>query len=97
MTAPAASRLAGGGAWSLDESLRIGETSDAFRERGGATGYEHGVTDEGDPWTVFHEARNGMPVAHVARDGCTYVLIWRDRPPMRASDLSRLARAIRGS
>lgn len=97
MTAPAANRLAGGGAWSLDDSLRIGEISDALRERGSATGYEHGVTDEGDPWTVFYEVRNGMPVAHVARDGLTYVLIWRDRPPVRASDLRSLARVIRGS
>ncbi len=69
----------------------------AFSECGLSTDYEHGVTDEGEPWTVFYEMRNGEAVAHVARDHRSYVLVWPDRHSVRASDLGRFVEVVRGS
>ena len=59
-----------------------------------ATQCESGVTDEGDPWTAFFRS-DGSFVAHVARIGTRYVLVWSDGTSAYASSLDRLLMSAR--
>lgn len=55
---------------------------------------ESGVTDEGDPWTAFFRSDDSF-VAHVARIGARYVLVWSDGTSAHASSLDRLLMSAR--
>src|SRR5471032_2529885 len=80
--------------WSVHERVVLAEILDTFGA-GFATNSEHGTTDEGDPWTVFYEAPHGSPVAHIAKEGRTYVLVCLDQIPIPAGDLSSLLEVVR--
>ena len=54
-----------------------------------ATECECGTTDEGDPWIVFCGADSSF-VAHVARIGTRYVMIWADGTSAYGADINRL-------
>ena len=86
-----------GDAWSPRESGEIARIRDALHERGLATACEHGITDEGDPWTVFYERQSSRSVAHLTRDRGTYLFVLGDRRPIRASDLGSFVKVVRAS
>jgi hypothetical protein len=83
--------------WSSSEGEVLEQIHRAFSEHGLETKYEHGVTDEGDPWTALFESAEGTFVAHIARIGVTYVLILADGTSMCATRLGRFADAVRSS
>lgn len=86
-----------GHAWSIDERATLGQIHDALEGEGVETDCEHGMTDEGDPWTLFFTVSNEEFVAHVARIGLVYLLIWADGTSVRAPNLQRLSIvAVRG-
>ena len=49
-----------------------------WEDRGLCTHYEHGITDEGDPWISFFDEHDGSFVAHVACDTGEYLLACSD-------------------
>lgn len=81
--------------WDPCERAVLAEILDVLGEGGCAIISEHGVTDEGDPWTVFCEARQDTPVAHVAKEGRTYILVCLDQTPIPAVDVSSLLEVVR--
>ena len=84
--------------WSANEHAILGQIHDVFGSEGIGTDCEHGITDEGDPWTAFFESKNGEFVAHVARIGLAYLFIWADGTSVCAPSLQRfLVVARRGS
>lgn len=84
--------------WSPNERAILGQIHDALGGERIETEREHGITDEGDPWTVFFEVHEGDFVAHVARIGLTYLFIWADGTSVCASNLQRfVVVARRGS
>jgi hypothetical protein len=65
----------------LDVLAKIGRE---IGNHGVATEREQGVTDEGDPWVAVHDTSGGALVAHIARIGAAYVLVWgMERPYAR--------------
>ena len=89
--------VARAGAWRPHEWAVIVAIHRALGEWGLSTDYEHGVTDEGEPWTVFYEMKNGESVAHVARDCRNYIFIWPDWHSVRAPDLGCFVGVVRRS
>ena len=84
--------------WSPHERAILGQIHDALEGKRIETDCEHGITEEGDPWTVFFEAQGGEFVAHVARIGLSYLFIWADGTSVCASNLQRfVVVARRGS
>src|SRR5438128_6550992 len=55
------------GPWSPQELSSLANIRREFIEQGLKTSAQHGVTDEGDAWTVFCEGPTGSPMAHIAR------------------------------
>ena len=84
-----------GRTWSTSERLTLLEIHSALRELRPPMDCEHGISDEGDPWTVFYDRNHGSILAHVAREGSTYVLVWPDRTAVRTLDLSRFVDVAR--
>jgi hypothetical protein len=82
--------------WSSLERKVLGQIQRALGNLGLAIKCEHGVTDEGDPWTVFYGSAEGRFVAHVARIDATYLLVLADGTSLRAATLNRLADAVCG-
>lgn len=86
-----------GHAWSIDEQATLGQIHDALKGEGVETDCEHGMTDEGDPWTLFFSISNEEFVVHVARIGLAYFLVWADGTSVRAPNLqSFVTVAVRG-
>jgi hypothetical protein len=81
--------------WSSSEREVLDQIHRAFSDHGLMTNCEHGVTDEGDPWAAYHETAEGAFVAHIARIGVAYLLVWADGTSVRAASLYRLAKAAR--
>lgn len=81
--------------WNASERGMLEQIQRAFREERPETQCKYGVTDAGDPWTAFHDAANGSPVAKIARIGAFYFLIWADETFVRATSLSRFLDAVR--
>ena len=86
-----------GHSWSTSERLTLLEIHGAFDGRGRSTNCEHGATDEGDLWTVFYDVQHGSVVAHVAKVGRNYALVWPDQSSVRTPDLSRFVDVVRSS
>ena len=80
--------------WSSLEREVLDQIQRAFGNLGLATKCDHGVTDEGDPWTAFYA--EDTFVAHVARIDATYLLVLADGTSLRAATLNRLADAVHG-
>jgi hypothetical protein len=83
--------------WSPREWSVLTDIRCAFDERELPTNCEHGTTDEGDPWTAFHEAQQGSLVATIAKDGRTYVFVWADQSSACALDMSNVVEVVRRS
>ena len=81
--------------WSSSEREVLDQIHRAFSDHGLETNCEYGVTDEGDPWAVYNETFKGSFVAHIARIGTTYLLVWADGTSVRAASLNRFADAAR--
>ena len=81
--------------WSSLEREVLDQIHRAFSDLGLETKCEHGVTDEGDPWTAFFESAEGAFMAHIARIGVTYLLVLADGTSTRATRLNRFADAVR--
>ena len=81
--------------WSAPEREVLDQIHRAFGHQGLETKCEHGVTDEGDPWTAFFESAEGAFMAHIARIGVTYLLVLADGTSIRTTSLSRFADAVR--
>ena len=85
------------GRWTSLELPALAEMQRVWEDRGLCTRYEHGVTDEGEPWITFFDEHDGSFVAHVARDTGEYLLVSSDNTVARSPGLSRLLEAVRGS
>lgn len=83
------------GAWARDEQRALAALRQTLDEAGRLTGFESGVTDEGDCWAVFYGLDDGHTLAHVAQWRPGVVLIWADGSVVRASSLTRLVRKVR--
>jgi hypothetical protein len=55
---------------------------------------ESGTTDEGDPWMVICDTDSSV-VAHIARIGAGYVMIWADGTSDFGASLNRLVLSAR--
>jgi hypothetical protein len=58
--------------WSTQELAYFCRVSNALCEAGFVVETDSGITDEGDPWFVFCDARSGEVVAHFARTSGTW-------------------------
>ena len=85
------------GPWAPWERAVLGEMQRAFEQQGLTTDCEHGVSDDGTPWTVFYELDYGEFVAHVARHGRGYVLLWPDQTSVRVIEMEKLVQVVRSS
>ena len=85
------------GPWTSFELQALADMQRTWEDRGLCTRYEHGVTDEGEPWITFFDEHDGSFVAHVARDTGEYLLACSDNTVERSPALSRLLEAVRGS
>jgi hypothetical protein len=81
--------------WSSSEREVLDQIRRVFSDRGLETDCEHGITDEGDPWMACHETADGAFVAHIARIGVAYLLVWADGTSVRAASLNRFAEVAR--
>ena len=61
---------------------------------GRATQCECGISDEGDPWIVFCDADSSF-IAHVARIGARYLVVWADGTSVHGVSLDRLLSSAR--
>jgi hypothetical protein len=80
--------------WSSSEREVLDQIHRALSDGGLEIKCEHGVTDEGDPWTAFFATTEGSFVAHIARIGATYLLVRADGTSVRATRLDRIAGAV---
>jgi hypothetical protein len=51
---------------------------------------QHGVSDDGTPWTAFYELDHGEFVVHIARHGRGYVLLWPDQTSVPLFQMEKL-------
>jgi hypothetical protein len=84
------------GPWNESERKVLAELQRIFRQKGVHTDCEHGRADDGTPWTAFYDIKNGSFVAHIARHGHNYVLLWPDRTAVRVLQMTQLADAVTG-
>jgi hypothetical protein len=85
------------GPWAPSERAVLGEMQHAFEQQGLRTDCEHGISDTGTPWTAFYELDGGEFVAHVARHGRGYILLWPDQTSVRVTAMEKLVQVIRSS
>jgi hypothetical protein len=81
--------------WSALEHEALDQIGRAFTDHGVATDFGHGVTDEGDPWTAYHATADGAFLAHIARIGAAYLLVWADGKSVRSTSLHRFVEIVR--
>jgi hypothetical protein len=84
-----------GSAWARDEHRALVAIQQTLDERGLASSFESGVTDEGDPWALFYGLDDGHSLAHVARWRSGAVLVWADGNVVRAPSVASLVGAVR--
>jgi hypothetical protein len=85
------------GPWASWERSVLGEMQRAFEEQGLRIDCEHGLSETGTPWTAFYELDYGDFVAHVARHGRGYVLLWPDDTSVRVAEMEKLIQIVRSS
>ena len=83
--------------WARWERAVLGQLQIAFEQQGLKVDCEHGVSDNGTPWTVFYGIETGDFVAHVARHGRGYVLLWPDQSSVRVAEMEKLVPIVRSS
>ena len=83
------------GPWTSLELQALADMQRTWEDRGVCTYYEHGITDEGEPWITFFDEHDGSFVAHVARDTGEYLLACSDNTLERSPALSRLLEVVR--
>ena len=81
--------------WNPIELDVLAQIAREIGNHGVATEREQGVTDEGDPWVSFHDTARGELVAHIARIGAAYVLVWADGTSLCSASLSQFPNAVR--
>jgi len=77
--------------WTSAERRLLDQLGKAFGEE---IQCESGTSDEGDPWMAFCEPDSSF-IAHVARIGAGYVLVWANGTSMCGTRLDRLLRSAR--
>jgi hypothetical protein len=85
----------GSGPWSPYEGAVLGAIQREFSVQGIETDCEHGRADDGTPWTAFYAVNTGHFVAHVARQGRNYILLWSDHSSVQCHDMEQLVSIVR--
>ena len=82
------------GPWAPYERAVLGAMQREFLALGIETDCEHGRAENGTPWTAFHIIGSGHFVAHVARQGRDYVLVWSDHTSVQVRDMQQLVSLV---
>jgi hypothetical protein len=83
------------GPWAPYERAVLAAIQREFSAQGIKTDCEHGRAEDGTPWTVFYAVGSGHSVAHVAREGRGYILVWPDHTTVQVRDMDQLACIVR--
>jgi hypothetical protein len=82
------------GPWAPYESAVLSAIQREFSAQGIETDCEHGRAEDGTPWTAFYVVNSGLFVAHVARQGRNYVLMWSDHTSVQVRDMEQLVNIV---
>lgn len=83
------------GPWASHERAICAAIQQGFSAQGIETGCEHGRAEDGTPWTAFYAADTGHFIAHVARQGRNYILLWSDHTSVQCRDMEQLVSIVR--
>ena len=83
------------GPWAPYERAVLGAMQREFLALGIETDCEHGRAEDGTPWTAFYAISSGYFIAHVARQGRDYVLMWSDHTSVQVRDMQQLVSLVR--
>ena len=82
---------AGIGPWTPYERAVLAAIQREFSAQGIETDCEHGRAEDGTPWTAYYAVSSGHFVAHVARQGRGYILMWPDHTSVQCRDMEQLS------
>jgi hypothetical protein len=85
--------------WSMQHLKQFEYAARQFSRAGMSVRVEIGLSDEGDPWSVFYCPKSGVVLAHFARIDGIYIVDWHQLSrPTRSNELPEvLARFLRHS
>jgi hypothetical protein len=83
------------GPWAPYERAVLGDIHREFSSQGIETDCEHGRAEDGTPWTTFYAIGSEHSVAHVARQGRGYILVWPDHTSVQVCDMEQLVSIVR--
>ena len=83
------------GPWAPYERAVLVAVRREFSTQGIETDCEDGRAEDGTPWTAFYAVGSGHFVAHVARQGRNYILMWPDHTSVQTRDMEQLVSVVR--
>jgi hypothetical protein len=82
------------GPWTPYERADLAAIQREFSTQGIETDCEHARAEDGTPWTAYYAVSSGHFVAHVARQGRAYILVWPDQTSVRVRDKEQLVSVV---
>ena len=83
------------GPWASYERGVLAAMQREFSAQGIETDCENGRAEDGTPWTAFYVVGSVHFVAHVARQGRDYILMWPDHTSVKVRDMGQLVSIVR--
>jgi hypothetical protein len=83
------------GPWGPYERAVLVAIRREFSAQGIESEWEDGRAEDGTPWTAFYAVGSGHFVAHVARQGRNYILMWPDHTSVQTRDMEQLVSVVR--